>query len=70
MYACTIGADIERTLPVWQPRPVRREPEPEPEPPPAATQAQGPGQRRSGETLGADDKPDPLAELAKEVLGK
>eukprot|EP01044_Picomonas_judraskeda_P013664 COSAG03_NODE_2088_length_3143_cov_4.252957_2_plen_61_part_00 len=48
-FACTIGADIERTLPVWQPRSVRRAPEPEPEPAPEATQAQGPGARKAGD---------------------
>ena len=38
-FACTIGADIERTLPVWQPRSVRGQPEPEPEPAPAGAHA-------------------------------
>ena len=70
MYACTIGADIERTLPTWKPRSARREPEPEPEPAPAPTQAQGPGTRKAGESLKADEKPDPFAELAREVLGE
>ena len=71
MFACTIGADIDRTLPVWQPRSARRpaEPEPEPEPAPEPTQAQGPGKRAAGQSLRADERPDPLAELAREVLG-
>lgn len=68
MYACTIGADIERTMPVWQPRSaIRREPEPEPEAPPEPTQAQGPGQRKAGQKLRSDERPDPLAELAKHI---
>ena len=71
MFACTIGADIDRTLPVWQPRSARRPAEPEPEPAREAepTQAQGPGQRAAGQSLRADERPDPLAELAREGLG-
>ena len=69
MFACTIGADIDRTLPVWQPRSARRPAEPEPEPTPEPTQAQGPGKRKAGQSLRADERPDPLADLAREVLG-
>ena len=67
MFACTIGADIDRTMPVWQPRALpKAEPSPEPEPAPEPTQ--GPGQRKAG--AGSGEPPDPLAELAREVLGK
>ena len=69
MFACTIGADIDRTLPVWQPRSARRPAEPEPEPAPEPTQAQGPGKRKAGQSLRADERADPLADLAREVLG-
>jgi hypothetical protein len=65
MYACTIGADIDRTLPVWQPRAVRPAVEPEPAPTPAPEQAQGPGKRRAGAS--GDDVADPLAQLAKDL---
>ena len=69
MFACTIGADIDRTMPVWQPRALpKTEPAPAPEPEPAPEPTQGPGQRKAG--AGSGEPPDPLAELAKEVLGK
>ena len=67
MFACTIGSEIDRTLPVWQPRVARREPEPEPEAASAPTQAQGPGQRKAGESTRPDSRPDPLAQLAREL---
>lgn len=67
MFACTIGSEIDRTLPAWQPRAARRGPEPEPEAAPAPTQAQGPGQRKAGESTRPDERPDPLAQLAKEL---
>ena len=35
--------------------------------PPAPTQAQGPGQRKAGESTRPDERPDPLAQLAKEL---
>ena len=41
--------------------------EPEPEAPPQPTQAQGPGQRKCGQKLRSDERPDPLAELAKHI---
>jgi hypothetical protein len=69
-FACTIGADIDRTLPTWQPRSVRKPPQSEPEPEPAPTQCQGPGARKAGESQRPEDRPDPLAELAKEITGK
>ena len=63
----TIGSEIDRTLPAWQPRAARRGPEPEPEAAPAPTQAQGPGQRKAGQSTRPDERPDPLAQLAKEL---
>eukprot|EP01043_Picozoa_sp_COSAG02_P071867 COSAG02_NODE_13311_length_1411_cov_1.799543_2_plen_72_part_00 len=69
-FACTIGADIDRTLPTWQPRSVRKPPETEPEPAPEPTQCQGPGARKAGESQRRQDRPDPLAALAKEICGK
>ena len=39
----------------------------EPEAAPAPTQAQGPGQRKAGESTRPDERPDPLAQLAKEL---
>ena len=65
MFSCTIGSEIDRTLPTWQPRGARRELEPGA--PPAPTQAQGPGQRKAGESTRPDERPDPLARLAKEL---
>ena len=68
MFACTIGADIERNLPVWKPQAAPARPPTPPEPPPDPQQAQGPGQRRAG-TETKDEKADPLKELAREVMG-
>ena len=67
LFACTIGSEMDRTLPAWQPRAARREPEPEPEAAPAPTQAQGPGQRKAGESTRPDERPVPLEQLAKEL---
>ena len=69
MFACTIGADIDRRMPTFVPQAAQRQ-HAEPEPEPAATQAQGPGQRRAATGGVAGELPDPLAELAREVLGK
>ena len=69
MFACTIGADIDRRMPAFVPQAAPRQ-HAQPEPEPAATQAQGPGQRKAGTGGAAGELPDPLAELAREVLGK
>ena len=69
MFACTIGADIDRRMPTFVPQSVPRQ-HAEPEPEPAPTQAQGPGQRKAATGGAAGELPDPLAELAREVLGK
>ena len=56
-------------MPTFVPQAAQRQ-HAEPEPEPAATQAQGPGQRRAATGGVAGELPDPLAELAREVLGK
>ena len=55
-------------MPTFVPQSVPRQ-HAEPEPEPAPTQAQGPGQRKAGARGVAGELPDPLAELAREVLG-